>query len=79
MKKLSLQLLSETVVSKRKAAKLTQAQLAEKSGMNRSMLSKMESGKYVPSVNQLELICDTLDIDITDLFVDEHKENVLKR
>lgn len=78
MKKLSANLLAETVLSSRKTKGITQAVLSEKTGINRSMLSKMESGKYVPSVNQLELICDTLDIDITDLFVDEHKENVLK-
>lgn len=34
MKKLSLQLLSETVIAKRKALNLSQAQLAEKANMN---------------------------------------------
>ena len=43
MKKLSLELLAETVVSRRKELKLTQAQLAEKAHMNRSMLSKLET------------------------------------
>ena len=56
MKKLSLVLLSDTVTSRRKALKITQAELAERTGMNRSMLSKLESQEYTPSIPQLQAL-----------------------
>ena len=62
MKKLSLPLLSETVVSKRKELKLTQAQLAEKAHMNRSMLSKLETQEYPPSIDQLQALAEALGV-----------------
>lgn len=71
MKKLSFQLLAETVVSRRKALKLSQAQLAEKANMNRSMLSKLESREYTPSIEQLEALAEVLGFEPTDLFMEE--------
>ena len=68
MKTLSLSLLSETVASQRKALKITQVQLAKAAGINRSVLSKLESGEYTPSVNQLLALSEILDININDLF-----------
>lgn len=72
MKTLSLPTLSSTVVSRRKALKITQAQLAKETGMNRSVLSKLESGEYTPSVNQLLAISEILHFDMNDLFIDEN-------
>ena len=71
MKKLSLQLLSETVIAKRKVLKLSQAQLAKKANMNRSMLSKLESREYTPSIEQLEALAEALSFEPTDLFMEE--------
>ena len=71
MKKLSLQLLSETVVSRRKALKITQAQLAQATGINRSMLSKLESQEYTPSINQLQSLADVLNLEPTDFFKEQ--------
>ena len=71
MKTLSLPTLSSTVVSRRKALKITQAQLAKETGMNRSVLSKLESGEYTPSINQLLAISEILHFDINDLFIAE--------
>ena len=56
MKKLSPFLLSDTVTSRRKALKMTQAELAKRTGMNRSMLSKLESQEYMPSIPQLQAL-----------------------
>ena len=42
MKRLSSSLLAETIVSRRKELKMTQKQLAEAVGMNRSLLSALE-------------------------------------
>ena len=70
MKKLSLRLLSETVVSKRKALKLTQSQLAEKASMNRSMLSKLETGEYTPSIEQLQALAEALNFEPAAMFIE---------
>ena len=70
MKKLSLQLLADTVISRRKAKKLTQAQLAQITGMNRAILSRLESMDYTPSVDQLQALGEALGFEPTDLFVD---------
>ena len=71
MKHLSLVKLSETVVSKRKSLKLSQSALAEKTGINRSLLSRLETLDYTPSVDQLLALSEVLDFDYRDLFVDE--------
>ena len=71
MKKLSLSLLARTVVTRRKALKLTQAQLAKSTGMNRSVLSNLESRQYTPSIDQLQALAAELDFDVTEMFVEE--------
>ena len=70
MKKLSLPLLSDTVISRRKGLKMTQAELAKRTGMNRSMLSKLESQEYTPSIAQLQALAEVLCFEPTDLFID---------
>ena len=75
MKKLSLKLLADTVVSQRKAKKITQAQLAKEVGMNRSILSRLESENYTPSADQLFALAEALDFDPAWLFLsDEDKD-----
>lgn len=69
MKTLSVQLLAETVVNRRKALNLTQAQLAEATGMHRSILSRLESQEYTPSVNQLQALAEVLRFDPATLMV----------
>ena len=76
MKKLSLVLLSDTVISRRKALKITQAELANRTGMNRSMLSKLESQEYTPSIPQLQALGEALGFEPIDLFIDEEKQAV---
>ena len=48
----------------RKAANMTQAELAAKIGINRATLSKYESGIIEPSVAQLRLIADALNVTV---------------
>ena len=67
MKKLSIQLLADTVVSRRKAGKITQAQLSKATGINRGLLSRLESLDYVPSIDQLQALGEALDFDPTDI------------
>ena len=69
MKKLSLTLLSEMVTLSRKSKKMTQTQLATLTGMNRSLLSRLESADYTPSVDQLYALAEVLEFDPSALFV----------
>ena len=70
MKKLSMQLLADTVVSRRRALKLTQAQLAKATGINRGLLSRLESRDYTPAIDQLQALGEALNFDPTEMFVD---------
>ena len=63
MRTLSLSLLSETVVNRRKAMKLTQKKLAEMTGINRPLLSNLENSQYTPSIRQLEALASVLGFD----------------
>ena len=65
-----MQLLANTVVSRRKDKKITQAQLSKVTGINRGLLSRLESRNYVPSIEQLEALGEALNFDPTDMFVD---------
>lgn len=69
MKKLSTSLLADIIQSKRKAMKLTQAQLSELTGINRAQLSRLEQEDYYPLIPQLEKLGDVLGFDIDDVFV----------
>ena len=70
MKKLSLKLLAETVVSARKSKNITQVQLSKETGINRSILSRLESEDYMPSVDQLQALSEVLGFDTASLFID---------
>lgn len=70
MKKLSMQLLADTVVSRRKALKITQAQLAKMTGIHRGLLSRLESKDFTPSIDQLQALAEALNFDLTELFVE---------
>ena len=72
MKKLSLTRLAETVIQTRKANKMTQAQLAAETGINRSVLSHLESGEYTPSIDQLQALGTVLNFEPVDLFEEDN-------
>ena len=74
MKHLSLQLLSQTAASRRKTLKLSQAELAKSTGINRSLLSRLEQGDYTPSVDQLLALSQALGFSTSDVLVDDEAE-----
>lgn len=49
---------SQDVVSFRKTHHMSQQTLAEQAGINRSILSRLEKGDYIPSMDQYVRICD---------------------
>ena len=62
------------MVSKRKALKLSQSGLAEKTGINRSLLSRLEALDYTPSVDQLLALSEVLEFDYRDVIADDTVE-----
>lgn len=73
MKKLSTALLADIVKNKRKVLDLSQQQLADKTGINRAQLSRLEQEDYYPSIPQLEALGDVLGFEVEDVFI--NKEN----
>lgn len=70
MKKLSLDLLAQTVVSRRKTLKMTQVVLSKATGINRGLLSRLESADYTPSVDQLQALSEVLDFQVSTVLID---------
>lgn len=71
MKKLSTAQLADTIIRLRKQQHMTQAQLAAETGINRSLISRMEKKDFMPSIEQLEALGNVLDFDITELFISD--------
>ena len=71
MKKLSVDKLVETVHRLRKEQGLTQAQLASATGINRAMIGRMENKDYIPTVEQMQALGETLGFEVVDLFVED--------
>ena len=67
MKKLSTALLAQVVSTKRKELKLTQQELADKTGFNRAQLSRLEQEDYYPLIPQLEALGDVLGFELDDV------------
>ena len=68
MKKLSQKNLANLVSARRKEKGITQQQLADRTGINRAMLSHIESEEYIPSILQLQALGDELGFDLEDVF-----------
>lgn len=71
MKKISYQKMADLIIAKRKEQKLTQAQLAEMTGIHRAMISRLEALDYIPSIDQLQAIAEALDFEVVDLFEED--------
>lgn len=67
MRRLSIALLANAVMSQRKAKRMTQEDLCSATGINRTMIGRIERQDYMPTVRQLESICDVLDISYESL------------
>ena len=76
MKHVSNESLAKVIKEGRRRKGLTQHQLAELAGLNRSILSRMESGSYTPSVNHLLVLSELLDFDLQDVI--ESDESIAK-
>ena len=81
MKKLSTALLADLITSNRKKLSITQQSLADATGINRSLISRMEKEDFLPSIPQLEQLGEVLGFEPIDVFTDgtqKKKRNVTK-
>ncbi len=65
--------LCELIVNTRTQVGITQKQLAEKSGVSQANISKIENGKYRPSIPILKKIADGLGKRLIIEFVDREE------
>ncbi len=70
MKKLSQSLLADLVATKRKEQNMTQQALADATGINRALISRLEKEDFLPSIPQLEALCEALRFEPDEVFVD---------
>ncbi len=66
---LSLERLAEVVAKRRRALRMTQARLADITGINRALISRLESQSFTPGVDQLLALSEALGFDPAQLFV----------
>ena len=62
--------ISELLVSVRKELNISQKQLSQKTGIPQANISKIENGKYLPSLLILKRLCDGLGKKLVVDFVD---------
>ncbi len=73
MKNFSISKLAQTILAQRKLLGFTQQDLADKAGINRSMLCRLENQDYIPSLDQLTRLANTLQFDVTEVFIEYSK------
>ena len=80
MKKLSSELLAEVILKKRKSLKMSQEALSAATGINRALLSRIETQDFIPSIDQLLKLSDVLNFEPKDVFeVEATKTNTTIR
>lgn len=70
MKKFSQEKFVEEILDLRKEKGLTQAQLAEETGINRAMIGRIENNDYIPTIDQMEALADVLGFETADMFIE---------
>ncbi len=69
--------LGKRVAELRKAAKLTQADLAEKVGVGVETISRLERGASIPPLDRLDKVARVLSVGLKDLFEPTPASNAL--
>ena len=77
MERISQERLSQVIKKKREQLGLSQQGLSEQTKINRAMISRIENGTYMPSIEQLEDLMEALDLSFDDL--QEKKEAKKKK
>lgn len=66
--------IGQFIATKRREQNLTQEQLAEKIGVSNKTVSKWETGKTMPDYSVVELLCEVLNISVSELIAGKEKE-----
>lgn len=72
------EIVAANLVKYRKAAHLTQAELAEKINYSDKAVSKWERGESIPDIYVLKIIADVYNIEVTDLLKEKTKIEKIK-
>ena len=67
MNRMKTEILAEVIKDRREKMGLSQNNLSGKTGINRAMISKIENGSYMPSIEQLEDLQEVLGFSFDDL------------
>lgn len=68
--------IARNIILQRKKLNLTQKELAEKTGIKQSAISRVESGNQNTTIKTLALIADGLEISVSDLTKNRELEEV---
>ena len=63
----------------RLAAQMTQDDLAERCGLFRTYMSRIETGQANPTLTMIHALADSLGVEVTALFGDPNEVNLVKR
>ncbi|MBO4918808.1 MAG: nucleotide sugar dehydrogenase [Erysipelotrichaceae bacterium] len=67
MNRIKTEILASVIRNKREKLNLSQNDLAFRTGINRAMISRIENGSYMPSIQQLEDLQEVLDFSFEEL------------
>lgn len=70
MKTLSTKKLAETLKAKRNVMRISQEDLSQSTGINRALISRIESQSFIPSINQFEILAEVLSFELSDMFME---------
>lgn len=68
-------MLGKNIKNRREEIGLTQQELAEKVNVDRSMISKLEKNKTLPSISTLESLAQALKMSISELIEEKKEDN----
>ncbi|MEC2159380.1 helix-turn-helix transcriptional regulator [Virgibacillus halodenitrificans] len=77
MIKLSAAKLAETVKSRRKQKELTQEELSSLTGIECTLISRIEIEDYIPSIMQFEALFYVLDFELNDILMGKMRRDPL--
>lgn len=76
MKKIDLEKLRYLVCQKRKERGITQDNLSKVTNINMQIISRIELGKTIPSIQQLNILLEALNINIDDIIISNNENDV---
>ena len=76
MKRISLEKLGELVYEHRRKMGLTQEDLGAMTDINRQLIGRIESKKFLPSLSQLEILLSKLNIEFNSIVEEETAEDI---